>query len=181
MRRTLAMSLASTISLEFSKSNARGRSDLRSPDDAWTSQAHDSLGIRQDRRALSAAPSPFRKNGHSNLAATGLCRSGFRKQIDDIGWPRANLCIDNIKIRGTQVLGGTGDRQAPIFCQESEGGIRRRMRRQPGGESGRHWCLGMEPSDRAAGTYGARFGCVNRLSSQPWTVDVIQAGLLFGE
>ena len=38
----------------------------------------------------------------------------------------------------------------------SLGGIRRRMRRQPGGESGRHRCLGMGPSVRAAGTYGAR-------------------------
>ena len=50
------------------------------------------------------------------------------------------------------------DRQAPIFRQESEGGIRRRMRRQPGGESGWRFCMGMEPSDRAAGTCGARLG-----------------------
>jgi hypothetical protein len=45
-----------------------------------------------------------------------------------------------------------------VFRQESEGGIRRRMRRQPGGESGWRWCLGMGPSGRVAGTYGARFG-----------------------
>ena len=64
-----------------------------------------------------------------------------------------------LEIRATtRVLGGPGDRQAPIFRQESEGGIRRRMRRQPGGESGWRCCLGMEPSDRAAGTYGARLG-----------------------
>ncbi len=50
-----------------------------------------------------------------------------------------------------------GGRQAPIFRQESEGGIRRRMRKWPGGKSGWRWCLGMEPSGRAAGTYGARF------------------------
>ncbi len=55
-------------------------------------------------------------------------------------------------------LGGTADRQAPIFRQESEGGIRRRMRRQPGGESGWRCCLSMEPSVRAAGTHGAQLG-----------------------
>ncbi len=32
------------------------------------------------------------------------------------------------------------------------------MRRQPGGESGWRCCLGMEPSVRATGTYGARLG-----------------------
>jgi hypothetical protein len=40
----------------------------------------------QDRRGMSAASSPFRQNGVSRLAATG--RSGFRQQIDGIGWPR---------------------------------------------------------------------------------------------
>ena len=52
----------------------------------------DSPGIRQDRRGMSAASSPFRQNGVSSLAATG--RSGFRQQIDGIGWLRATLCID---------------------------------------------------------------------------------------
>ena len=79
-------------SLDFSRSNARGRSDLRSPDDAWTSKTHDNPGILRDRRGMNAASSPFRKNGVSRLAATG--RSGFREQIDGIGWPRATLCID---------------------------------------------------------------------------------------
>ncbi len=55
-------------------------------------------------------------------------------------------------------LGGPADRQAPLFRQESEGGIRRRMRRQPGGESGWRCCLSMEPSVRAAVTHGARLG-----------------------
>ena len=55
-------------------------------------------------------------------------------------------------------MGGPADRQAPIFRQESEGGIRRRMRRQPGGESGWRCYLGMEPSVRAAGTHGTRLG-----------------------
>ncbi len=85
------MRLAPTTSLD-SRSNARGRSDLPSPNDEWTSQTHDISGVRQDRRGMNAASSPFRKNGVSRLAATG--RSGFREQIDGIGWPRATLCID---------------------------------------------------------------------------------------
>ena len=69
-----------------------GRSDLHSPNDARTSQTHVSPGIRQDRRGMNAASSPFRQNGDSRLAATG--RSGFREQIDGLGWPRASLCIN---------------------------------------------------------------------------------------
>ena len=80
------------LSLHFSRSNARGRSDLHSPNDAWTSQAHDSPGMLQDRRGMSAASSPFRQNGVSRLAATG--RSGFRRQIDGLGRSRASLYID---------------------------------------------------------------------------------------
>jgi hypothetical protein len=86
-----AMRLAPTISPEFSRSNARGRSDLHRPNDAWTSQTHDSPGIRQDRRGTNAASSPFRQDGVSRLAATG--RSGLRQQIDGIGRPRATLYI----------------------------------------------------------------------------------------
>ena len=63
-----------------------------SPHDAWTSQAHASPGIRQDRRGMKTASSPFRLNGDSRLAATG--RSGLRQQIDGLGWPRETLCID---------------------------------------------------------------------------------------
>ncbi len=58
----------------------------------------------------------------------------------------------------TRVFRGPDGRQAPIFRQELEGGIRRRMRKQPGAESGRRWSLDMEPTVRATGTYGARFG-----------------------
>ncbi len=86
-----AMCLAPIMSGDFSRSNARGRSDLHSPNDAWTYQTHASPGIRQDRRGMSAASSPFRQNGDSRLAATG--RSGFCQQIDGLSWPRANLCI----------------------------------------------------------------------------------------
>ncbi len=86
------MRLAFSLSRDLSRSNVRARSSLHSPNDAWTSITHDSPGIRQDWRGMSAAWSPFRQNGDSRLAATG--RSGFRKQIDGIGWPRAILCID---------------------------------------------------------------------------------------
>ena len=86
-----AVSLAPTTSLHFSRSKSRGRSDLHSPDDAWTSQTHGSPGMLQYRRGMSAASSPFRQNGDSRLAATG--RSGFREQIDGLGWPHASLCI----------------------------------------------------------------------------------------
>ncbi len=87
-----AMRLAPAMSGDFSRSNARGRSDLHSSNDGWTSQAHGRPGIPQDRRGMNAASSPFRQNGDSHLAETG--RSGFRKQIDGLGWPRAHLCID---------------------------------------------------------------------------------------
>ena len=150
-----AVRIPPTMSGDFSRSNARGRSDLHSPNDAWTSQAHGGPGMLPDRRGMSAASSPFRQNGVSRLAAT--CRSGIRQQIDGLGWPRETLCINTRDPRDYALFLHPGGRQAPIFRQESEGGIRRRMRRQPGGESGWRWCLGMEPSGRAAGTYGARF------------------------
>ena len=92
-----AVSLAPTTTLHFSRSNARGRSDLHSPNDAWTSQAHDSPGMLQARRGMSAASSPFRQNGDSRLAATGS--SGFREQIDGSGWSRASLCINTRDLR----------------------------------------------------------------------------------
>ena len=92
VRLARAMRLAPTTSLDFSKPNARGRSDLHSSNDARTSQTHDNPGILQDRRGMNAASSPCRQNGDSRLAATG--RSGFREQIDGLGWPRASLCID---------------------------------------------------------------------------------------
>ncbi len=87
-----AVSLAPTMPGDFSRSNARGRSDLHSPNDAWTSLTHGRPGIRQARRGMKTASSPFRQNGDSRLAATGS--SGFREQIDGLGWSRANLCID---------------------------------------------------------------------------------------
>ena len=82
----------STMSGGFSRSNARGRSDLHSPNDAWTSLTHGRPGIRQARRGMKTASSPFRQNGDSRLAATG--RSGLRQQIDGLGWPHASLCIN---------------------------------------------------------------------------------------
>ncbi len=93
-----AVRLAPTMSLDFSRSNARGRSDLHSPKDARTSKTHEGPGMLQDRRGMSAASSPFRQNGDSSLAAT--CRSGIRQQIDGPGWPRAKLCINTRDLRG---------------------------------------------------------------------------------
>ena len=87
-----AFRLAPTMSGDFSRSNARGRSDLHSPNDAWTSQTHEGPGMLQDRRGMQAVSSPFRQNGVARLAATD--RSGFRRQIDGLGWLRASLCIN---------------------------------------------------------------------------------------
>ncbi len=89
--------LAPTMSGDLSRSNARGRSDLHSPNDAWTSLTHGRPGIRQDRRGMRAASSTFRQNGYSRLAAT--CRSGFRQQIDGLGCLHATLCIDTRDLR----------------------------------------------------------------------------------
>ena len=101
-----AVSLAPTMSGDFSRSNARGRSDLHSPNDDWTSQTHGRPGMLQDRRGMSRASSPFRQNGDSRLAATG--RSGFREQIDGLGWPRASLCIDTRDPREEARVGRAG-------------------------------------------------------------------------
>ena len=114
-------------------------------------QARNAARSARHERSVVAVPS----DGVSRLAATG--RSGFREQIDGLGWSRANLCIGTRDPRDYALFRYPGGRQAPIFRQESEGGIRRRMRKQPGGESGWRWWQDMEPSIRAAGTYGVRF------------------------
>jgi hypothetical protein len=101
-----AVSLAPTMSGDFSRSNARGRSDLHCPNDAYTSQAYGSPGMLQDRRGMSAASSPFRQNGVSRLAATGS--SGFCEQIDGLGWPRANICINTGDPREEARVGRAG-------------------------------------------------------------------------
>jgi hypothetical protein len=101
-----AFRLAPTMSGDFSRSNARGRSDLHSPNDAWTSLTHGRPGIRQARRGMKTAWSPFRQNGDSRLAATGS--SGFREQIDGLGWLRANLCIDTRDPREEASAGRAG-------------------------------------------------------------------------
>ena len=101
-----AVRLAPTTSLDFSMSNARGRSDLHSSNDAWTSQTYGRPGMLQARRGMSAASSPFRQNGDSRLAAIG--RSGFREQIDGLGWPRASLCINTGDPREEARVGRAG-------------------------------------------------------------------------
>jgi hypothetical protein len=95
-----------TMSGGFSRSNARGRTDLHSPNDAWTSLTHGRPGIRQARRGTKTASSPFRQNGDSRLAATGS--SGLREQIDGLGWSRANLCISTRDPREEARVGRAG-------------------------------------------------------------------------
>ncbi len=88
---------------------------------------------------MSAASSYFRQNGDYRLAATGRnFRSGFHEQTDGISWLRAMLYMDTRDPRDDARVPRAHDRQAPIIRQESEGGIPRRIRGQPGGESGRH-------------------------------------------
>ena len=143
------------MSGDFSRSNARGRSDLHSPNDAWTSQTHGTPGMLQDRRGMNAASSPFRQNGVARLAATdrsGFCRSTGLASCVQYYASVFEICATR------RVFRGPGDRQAPIFRPESEGGIRRRVRRQPGGESGRDWCMDVGPPVRAAATQGTRLG-----------------------
>ena len=161
---------------DFSRSNARGRGDLHSdlPKLRMDVPKHGRPGIRQDWRGMSAASSPFRQKGDSRLAATG--RSGFR-QRRSTGWAgrvqyqhRHSRSEIRAKMR---VFRGPDDRQAPIFRQESEGGIRRRIRKQPGGESGRHWCLGMEPS--VASSWHA-WSAIWRLTPRPWERRMLRSG-----
>jgi hypothetical protein len=76
---------------------------------------------------MNAESSPFRQNGVSSLTATG--RSGVHKQIDGTGWLRAILCIENQDPRDDARVPLPGP-AGPVLRQESEGGIRRRMRRQ---------------------------------------------------
>ena len=109
----------SYISLDFSRLKARGRSDLRSPNDAWTSQTHDSPGILQDRRSTNAAASPFRRNGVARLAATG--RSGFASRATGLAG-RGRYHASPLEICETRrVFHLPSDRQAPIFRQGSAG------------------------------------------------------------
>ena len=74
MRATCSRKAPPSTSLDFSRSNARGRSDLHSPNDAWTSQTHVSPGIRQDRRGTSAASSPFRSETASLASQRPVAR-----------------------------------------------------------------------------------------------------------
>jgi hypothetical protein len=68
-----------SISLDFSRSNARGRSDLHSPNDEWTPQTHESSGIRQDCAgiAVAAFPSERRLSPRSDLSL-GVSRADRR-------------------------------------------------------------------------------------------------------
>jgi hypothetical protein len=102
------MRLAPVISLDFSRSDARGRSDLHRPKDAWTCQTHASPGIRQDRCGTNAASPPFPPNGVSHLAATA--GTVFRQQLEGVSWPRATFCI---VVQDPRVLHGPSDQAGP--------------------------------------------------------------------
>ncbi len=78
-----------------------------------------SPGILQDRRWMNSASSPFRLNGVSSLAAT-IAR----------GFASRSTVFAGRAMYASFVFRGQGARQAPIFLQESEDGIRRRLRRQ---------------------------------------------------
>jgi len=157
-RDLLAPCAAPVISLDFSRSYARGRSDLHSPKDASTSQTHASPGIRQDRRGTNAASPPFPPNGVSRLAATD--GAVFRQQLEGVSWPRATFCIGTQDPRARSMGRVTSRprysaRGAKVGLRGEFGGT------QLGGESGRHCYLGMgQPVRRAVGTQGTRAGVV---------------------
>ncbi len=160
-----SMRFVPTISLDFSRSNASGRSDLHSPKDAWTSQTHDLSGILQNQRGMNAAPSPFRQN--ATLASQRPVARGFASRSTGLAG-RVRHYTSTLKIRArTRAFRGPGDRQALIFRQESEGGIRRRIRRQ---------------RSRAARADGTDVWARNRRSEQParrerdWAAHTIALG-----
>ncbi len=160
-----AMRLAPTTSLDSSRSNARGRSDLHSPSDAWTSQTHDSPGIRQDRRGTNAASSRFRQNGVSRLAATG--RSGFASRSTGLaGHVRDYASSLEIQMTMRVFRGRVTGR--PRLRQESEGGISRRVGRQPGGQR--------TALISGHGTVGPSSWHVRRLTPRPWKRRMLQRG-----
>ena len=173
-----AVRIPPTMSWDFSRSNARGRSDLHSPNDAWTSQAHESPGMLQDRRGMSAASSPFRQDGVSRLAAT--CRSGIRQQIDGLGWPRETLCINTRDLRDNARVPPSGWPAGPDIPPGERRWGSEANSEAAGGKSGWRWSLGMGPSGRAAGTYGARFDGSHRGPGNGGCCEVGKAaGVLF--
>ena len=82
----LALAPPST-SLDFSRSNARGRSDLHSPKDVRTSQTHVGPGILPVRRGKNAASTPLRPNGVVCLCG-GYSRLRSRQHSDGIAQAR---------------------------------------------------------------------------------------------
>ncbi len=97
------------------------RSDLHSPNDAWTVTS----------REMKTASSPFRQNGDSRLAATGSSGFKFRVEIREqslsrsTDWAgRVQVYTSTLEIRATrQVLRGPADRQAPIFPRRAKVGF----------------------------------------------------------
>ena len=86
-------------------------------------------------------------------------------EVECEGWERPAQPQRRMDVPGARqprnarrLFRGPGGRQAPIFRPVSEGGIRRRFRRQPGGESGRDWSMDVGPPVRAVATQGTRSG-----------------------
>jgi hypothetical protein len=170
-RLSRVMSLAPIISLDFSRSNARGRSDLHRPKrrmdvpSTYFPPEHCKIGAAgTQRRRLFVRTASFR------LAATdsrGFGASRFVAASRSTGLAgRMRDYASPLQIRATtRVFRGSVDRQAPIFLQESEGGIMRRVRRQPGGDSQTALIYGhgaAGPSRMQAGN------AIGRLTARPW-------------
>ena len=105
--------------MDFSNTNARARSDLHSPNDVCTSQAHQSPRVMQDWGGKNAASSPFRQNSVSRLTVADCL--GVGKDIDGVGRSAAvkggHRSICNLQATKTMPC----DREAPIICPETKG------------------------------------------------------------
>ena len=171
LARTMRLAPTPTMSGDFSRTNARGRSDLHSPNDEGTSQTHGRPGVRQDRRGMNAASSPFRQNCDSRLAATG--RSGIRQQIDGLGWPRASLCTgtrdprDEASVPPSGWPAGPdippGERRWDSEASSEAAGWRERTRLV-------HGCRTASPSSCHAGD------AIGRLTPWSWERRMLQSG-----
>jgi hypothetical protein len=147
-----AFRLAPTMSGDFSRSNARGVGATcpAPPTQGRPKRMKAPARSAPDENSVFAFPSERRLSPRSDLSL-GVLRADRR------AWLAA--CENRYRNSSACSVGCVqlGDRQARIFRQESEGGIRRRMWKLPGGKSGWRCCLGLEPSVRAAGMHGVRF------------------------
>jgi hypothetical protein len=108
---------------------------------AW--QPRNAARSARDKRSVVAFPSERRRSPRSDRSL------GF-SPADRRDW----LAACNIMHRYPRFA----RRGACSAGRVSEVGIRRRVRRQPGGQSGRDWCMDVGPPVRAAATQGTRLG-----------------------